>query len=313
MVRESIRIILAISLAVSIGAVSLIILNFIGHDVMLQNVEKEFFSRSFEDNTSIFLLGSSHVGNLNTTFINSVISKEYPHYTVFNLANAAKRPVNLFRILDDMISSNPAMVVYGIAYRDFQIPYKNNVNLPEPQALIDENVIFDFGFDINPKLITLRLARDFGGQNVSGKNDMFDQFALFDVCPRMDCNTIKSDDELIHEVRVVKNWEGNSNQINNIKALNQIIDKLQENNVKVVIFATPMHQYFINDLSDFQKKEFEQILENLEQDFDVTVYDFTDRYVEKKIWNTLSHVAMHKDATIFSKDVAQIIIQEIED
>jgi len=312
MVRESIRIILAISLAVSIGAVSLIILNFIGHDVMLQNVEKEFFSRSFEDNTSIFLLGSSQVGNLNTTFINSIISKEYPHYTVFNLADAAKRPVNLFRILDDMISTNPAMVVYGISYRDFQIPYENNAFLPEPQDLIDENIIFDFGFDINPKLITLRLARDFGGQNVSNNNDMYDQFTLFDTCKKV-CNPIKSDDELKYEIRVVKNWEGNSNQINNIEALNQIIDKLQENNIKVVIFTTPMHQYFINDLSDFQKKEFEQILENLEQDFDVTVYDYTDRYVEKKIWNTLSHVAMHKDAAIFSKDVAQFMLQEIED
>ena len=45
----------------------------------------------------------------------------------------------------------------------------------------------------------------------------------------------------------------------------------------------------------------------------MNIYDYNNKYDELSIWRDGSHIAFNEKAIVFSDDVAQMIIQEIEE
>ncbi len=147
------------------------ILDIIGQEKIAQ---ANFFSKPLEfDENNIFLIGSSHIKSLNTTFIQDQLSKNNQDFIVYNLAVGADSPEERLKNLDLLISSKPKIVVYGIAYRDFmvglfdsgQLDIKSTL-LPDPNSFFNEQTKelfshYDFDFMENPKLVTLTALKLF--------------------------------------------------------------------------------------------------------------------------------------------------------
>jgi len=93
----------------------------------------------------------------------------------------------------------------------------------------------------------------------------------------------------------------------------KIISEFQENNIKVVIFTTPVSRSFINVLPDDAKYVFKTILSDTSNQLEVKIYNFTDSYVDLPIWQNPTHVAYNSKAMIFSDDIAEMIIKEINE
>ena len=92
-------------------------------------------------------------------------------------------------------------------------------------------------------------------------------------------------------------------------ALIQIIEKLQENNIKVVIFSTPLYKTLYQAAYPCLIDDFEIFLDGFSKNYDVPIYHFHDKYMDLDIWRDRNHIIYGQ--TIYSVNIAEIILQEI--
>ena len=78
----------------------------------------EFFSSDFSNITTVFLIGSSHLGSANVTIINDIVSSNMKNFsesiTVYNLAAFGDKPTIRLESIDRIISTSPKIIFYQI-------------------------------------------------------------------------------------------------------------------------------------------------------------------------------------------------------
>ena len=290
-------------------------------DEELFQYEKFFYESIQDTENKIFLVGTSHISALNPFFIEEYLVENNKDFEVFNLSKMASRPQNEIKNLDLLISSEPKIVVYQISARDFadiqpvnQPRVKSDQPLPDPSSLIDgwfnnQNIdllILQPGF--SPKLITLKELR---GVTVNPDDYIKAPFFRFDY--KRDFNAMP-DDELkldgIAEAKPVNIRLPSENR--DLSSLKEIIDRLQQNNIKVILFASPQHKYLYDLVDDSEKIAFKKILTNIHDTTNLEIHLFTDKYSDLEIWRNTTHIVVSKSASIFSIDIAKLIVEELK-
>lgn len=281
--------------------------------------ERKFYSQNFDPNaTKIFLLGSSHVGELNATFINLYLSSHYQNYIVYNLAYYADTPSERLKTLKDIILLKPKMVVYGISYRDISSSTNNKI-LPDPRDLFSQTILgsnVEDNFNIpNPKITTETMIH-----YLSKRHDFthpldavyMNYTPFFPYLPSdgkiATYDELKSESETSDAPGV---YIDPSFKSQDILALNEIVKELHKNNIKIVIFTTPHSKIYIDGLPPHQQELFKSLLEELKNS-GVPVYDLTDRYENSLIFKDINHVAYNSNSSIYSQDILKIILTETE-
>lgn len=279
--------------------------------------EENFFSSNFSNVTAVFLLGSSHLGSANVTMINEMVfsKSDGNSIVVYNLATFGDKPTIRLESIDKIIATSPKIILYQISYRDFEFQYKESDKL----IPIDFNKIFFSKIfslfiphvPVNPQEFIFSILRPI--QNsiapsleepiVTNDKTPFYHYTKFHV---------RSDEELKSEVSPVTNWNDPDVTNENYSALKQIIEKTQSNGIKLVIFTSPLHEYYLQTLSEKQKDDFAVMLKKLEDDYDVKIYDFEDKYLGLDVWGNISHISYEKTVTEYNEDIAKIILKELD-
>ncbi len=294
------------------------------NEIKLIEEKKLFFKEIMElieNNSSnqrnIFLLGSSHVIRINATQVNELILDE--DVKIYNLGISADQPTTRLNDLDKIISTNPEIVVYGISYRDFEFPYQNlpPLNFPEPQYIFYTQLgignIFDSIFPSNPQWLTKNILKDIVQMNPSkiNKQEKIIQsntpFFEYDKEPKIKTNK----DLKKMKPTLEMSWTDTNPKMKNIYALDKIITELHNHEIKVIIFTTPLHEYYLNSLSDSQKNQFLELKKQLTEKHKIKIYNFEEKYNELNIWADISHISYHRNATEYNKDIAEIISMEM--
>jgi hypothetical protein len=96
-----------------------------------------------------------------------------------------------------------------------------------------------------------------------------------------------------------------------LSSLKIIITKLQENNIKIILFTTPQHKYFYDLVATSEKQAFKKIIIELEKSSNLEIYRFTEKYSDLEIWRNPTHIVVSKSASIFSDDIANLILEEL--
>ena len=125
------------------------------------------------------------------------------------------------------------------------------------------------------------------------------------ACPKN--KNPKTSDELKKQPNPV--WINDLSQ-ERMNDLSKIIKKFDSNGVKIVLFITPVHKIYIERLSDFQKKSFDDIIKNLSEKYGVKIYDFRNKYDDIPIWSDTSHI-IQTDETAYDKDIVKMIVEEL--
>ncbi|MBT5201535.1 MAG: hypothetical protein HOK63_05440 [Thaumarchaeota archaeon] len=304
--------------------ISNVVFKDVSGDEQLQNKKNiftkktEFFANDFSNQRTLFLLGSSHVGHVNVTQVNNYISDN--NITIYNLATGSDTPIERLKNLDKIISAKPEIVFYGISYRDFSFPEKNiSTNIfPELQHILPTQLykteFFDNIFPSNPQWLTRNILNNVF--NISTEEQVKIQSEVF-----FESNTpfyeyskesaIATDDELKQQRTYVMTWKDNDNKNQNVYALKKIITKLHNQEIKLVVFSTPLHEYYLKSLSDSQKNQFLSLKNKLIQQYDIKIYEFENKYEGLNIWKDISHISYHNNVTEYNKDIAEMILQEI--
>ena len=258
------------------------------------------------ENEKLFIIGGSAVGQLNSTYINKVISDKFSNYTIYNLSYNADLPTQRLNSLESTIFTNPEIVFYGISYWSLS-DYYNIGNSNDPlQSLFKNN------FEINPKATTLNAFRTILGNNVgllSGEKYVSETTPFFPYSEdQMKINEQSKLSLNIERTReIVHQNPSNSEQL---IAFQDTIEILQKNKIKVVIFTVPLHQSFFDVIPKNDKIIFNETLENLSQKYGVNIYDFTNSYSNQNIWSDTYHVALNQNSLVYTEDIVQMIIEE---
>ena len=79
-----------------------------------------FYHQDFDaSEKKLFLVGSSHIAQINEVFIQNFIFDSKSNYKIYNLGYGEDKPVKRLAYINDIISAKPEIVVYGISFRDF--------------------------------------------------------------------------------------------------------------------------------------------------------------------------------------------------
>lgn len=284
------------------------------------NNYEEFFSKQFDKDKKIFILGSSHIGTLNTTLVNQMINNYDSKFEVFHLGYNGDKPEKRKQMLSKIVDLNPSLVVYGISYRDFGS--FNTIDEPEFYDIKQywEIKVNEFNEEesINPQLMIRKIIRN------SLVNIDTSQTLTKDITPiNTPFTTISETETKINDRDSIKRQVLNSiNSPNELKiplennkqveSLKKIIEKFQDNDIKIVIFLTPLTDEYTKDLSDSTKIEFKRIIFEIKEQYSLKIHDFTNKYSEFDIWHDLDHVAYNEKSMIYTKDLGELIIIEMD-
>ena len=267
-----------------------------------------FFNQNFESKNKIILMGSSYVGEMNSTYVNEKISSQHPDFVVYNLSYNKDQPSKRIQFLEEIIKLKPSIIFYGISFGDLQIPKQIEKNDPLPNIqqifyhTINENIDSE---PINPKLITLQTIRtQFKHLNLFPNSEIFYlQYTPF-IKFQSYHTIIDPDIHYSTPARPFSNLQ--------IENFNKIIETLNENDISVVIFTPPHHKSLLETIPDSQKSSLKSLILNNTEKSEINFYNFTDRYQNLPIWRNQAHVAYNLESLIYSDDVASMIISEIE-
>ncbi len=278
---------------------------------------EQFFSQELEGKNKIFILGSSHVYALNPILISNELQKKGENFTVYNLGSPGDDFEERERTIEMIIQENPKLVLYGIEPRAFETKGRNLVSttngilpsIPSITELFDSIEFDKKGVLKNPKFALIRTIsepiRDIGKNERPYQNS---PFLIYD--PNVSQIT-DLEDLYKHEKEyfsTIQPAEINSNLL----YLKRIVDKLQNNDIKVILFITPHSKIFLDYFPENERNIFEDIIKNISITKDIVVYSEIDRYSDLNVWYDHTHLAVNNNTNFYSKDVSKMILNEIE-
>lgn len=260
-------------------------------------------------NEKIFILGNSQVQAINSTFVQNHLLKNDMNYDVYNLADPGAQPSKTLQYLDTVISANPKLVLYGIGMFEFQgkptfqppLEFYSNNELFVPQDAFwytvsyfaDDNLAIGFGS--SPKDRTILFLK----YVINGGNNQHPFMPLLTTDIK-DLSQLTSRDFTNFDLSL---------ENKNIKTVFQIINKLEENDIDVILFTVPNSKPYLIQISDKELEDYELFFKKIPSKHDI--YFFHDKYQNLNIWRDGAHIAVNKNSTIYSQDIAEIILREI--
>ena len=273
-------------------------------------------SKNLEDSAKekIFIIGSSAVFPINAEKINAQLKDQQKNYLLYNLADMADTTTKRITNIDNIISHKPKLILYGLGVWEFQkfIPksYSNIELLLEPRNLFTS--LFENTMDSSireqipgsPKDRSLLLLKYI----IRGPDQHFHPFIKFNPTPINSYEKILED----HDLPISKGLEL-TEKSKKIIALKEILQKFNDNGIKVVLFSIPQYKTVINAIGDNELKSFQMMLNENANEFKMPVYFLHDKYANLDIWRDTFHISTLPDAGIYTNDISEIIFQELDD
>ncbi len=294
--------------------------------------QKKFYLQDFPaDKKKIFIIGTSHVMPLNSTYIQEKISNEKKNYVVYNLSIGTSEPKDRIKTLDLILAAEPEIIVYGIAERDFRA----NIELddddtkipsifPNPQIFF-HSILWQFAYQEltlfeNPKFVTLTTIYKFVSNDSKENGNKVEKKQISANRPFYDISDehkeIRTYEYLKNEMQ--KQRAGSFQEINvpynnpDFISLKEMIKTFQDNDIKVIIFTTPHHELYIEKTPEKTNERFQLILDEITSEFDLEIYSLLDKYSTMEVWGDVSHIAVNPNALIYSDDIANKIMEIID-
>lgn len=296
----------------------------------LDAAQKKFYSQYFDPNEKkIFIVGSSFVVALDSIYIDEYLLKNNQNYHTYNLAITDDQPIKRLNTIDMIINAKPKIVVYGIGVRDFLDQNKTkelplNERFPDPHAIFTglflslENYFnYDLDFLKSPRLGITKIIGNAGDVLPERSKPVLHPLnhpLYFFIDSKLYDTRIATDVQLQSQRQIpyVPYDLDPPDRNKNLIALKKTIHELRKNDINVVVFVTPYNKYHIDQITNYETESFNSILQNISSESNITIYSLYDKYSDLPIWRDIDHITGNKTGTIYSEDIAKIILKEIE-
>ena len=257
----------------------------------------------------IFLIGSSTVYPVNSTYVNHQLYLNGVNYEIFNLADMSDTPNKRLQSLSNIISNKPDIVIYGLDIHNFKVNDQNQDSFYD--QLLNPKKFFTYQFDYVMQYIQEKIPGSPKDRTISTlkyilsgpepHHHPFIKFYKTSITPINQLQNFDNEIELIEH-----NFSDTNKQIISFKKL---INEFKNNEIKLIVFSTPYQKTTANE-NDV--KLFEKMLDVYSKKYDFPIYFLHDKYGEMEIWRDGIHIAINEDTQIYTKDVLKILIQEGE-
>lgn len=272
--------------------------------------EEKFYSQKFDEKKKIFVYGSSHLIQLNSTWINEKIQTNSDEFSFINMSENGDTPKRRWINIEKDVNLEPTILVYGVGFRDFNVMKTEKVD--SEIKIVDLIPIDTTELEsLNPKLTTLEFFRgiiiDIFNRNEKSNvpypnTSVFSQRSEEKILTQAELEKLDSSYQMIISIN-------NNEQVDYFES---IIKQFKSKNIKIIIILTPYNKIALDKISEENKNNFYKIIEKMKVENDIRVLDLSDKFSEQQIWRDTSHVAYNKESIIFSETVADVIIQEIK-
>ena len=304
-----------------------------------------FYHQDFDaSEKKLFLVGSSDVAQINEVFIQNFIFDSKSNYKIYNLGYGEDKPAKRLAYINDIISAKPEIVVYGISFRDFanftaqaailrgfvDPDSQNEHILPEPEIFY-KNIERSIGSFLNLDYENLKypqqISRSIIHKSISSLKVY--ETTVYGATPTKPfwpifgyLGTILNDEQLrdLYARQCEENHRGcslsyepiNPEKNENFSALKEIIKKLKENDIQVIVYSSPFGKNYLDSMRESDKQIFATFLSIISNEFDIPVYQLHDKYTNEQIWYDNSHFAQGNSEILPNVDIGQIILDELK-
>jgi len=289
--------------------------------------QKEFYSQDLPGE-KIFIFGSSQIYALNPVNISNHLLEQGHSYTVYNLGLGSSDAEEQLRSIDFVISQEPKVVVYGIAYQTFYSHGRTIIEKP-PESLISPPKLSDLlstislpyntGLLDNPKFATINTFNHFYQKQTGNfQEELEHPYPNTPFFVRTPNAEIPAEQKYLEKSGKFANFKGNEiypiDKNRTYAALKELIHILNDHNIEVIIFTTPHLKNWLEQLPIQQKEIFNTMLNDLEKEFNFEVFKLHDKYETIDIWVDHDHNISHSEKTNFySEEVAKMILTRIDE
>ena len=289
--------------------------------------QKEFYSQDLPGE-KIFIFGSSQIYALNPVNISNHLLEKGHSYTVYNLGQGSSDAEEQLRSIDFVISQEPKVVVYGIAYQTFYSHGRTIIEKP-PESLISPPKLSDLlsiislpyntGLLDNPKFATINTFNHFYQKQTGNfQEELEHPYLNTPFFVRTPNAEIPAEQKYLEKSGKFANFKGNEiypiDKNRTYAALKELIHILNDHNIEVIIFTTPHLKNWLEQLPIQQKEIFNTMLNDLEKEFNFEVFKLHDKYETIDIWVDHDHNISHSEKTNFySEEVAKMILTRIDE
>ena len=269
----------------------------------------------------VFIIGSSQSLALDPTIIEDNLLKGDKNIRVFNLAQAGDVPTKRIGDINEIISLQPKLIVYGVGLRDFYTEFgmpetflqskKSSYNFPEPWNDLKHYFKISqpfFSTFETPRIVTLTWLKDLDKPNITNNIEQFK-------------SPFSNADETSYVIADSEKIQKSMNRflpLNNLPQqiteneiyLKNIIQILDLHDIQLVIFVPPMHKLYSNQISEIDEN-FQKRLLQISLDTNTPLYFLDEASYDKEIWFDAFHVSHNRTVTIYNEDITKIIQKEI--
>ena len=320
--RENIKISLCVGIAFLVAFGILLLFFIMYNEGLLTNTP--ITKGEIGVKNTIFLLGTSYVGAINSTHVQNTLSDFGFNISVLNPINNKITPT--LGKLDNFISNKPKLVVYGVGFRDIgfkEINGRCNLspipsyivpkNSTLPDTIIENNgqksIVFNI-FSQNPKRITFDIFENILGekqieyvskQNSKKINVELNHFEFDEIRPITDLN--KSVPNTYCMDFDTRNLE--------LDSLDSIFTEFHKNDIDVIVFIPPYTASYLNELSPALKSELIFNVKSISEKHEFNFYDLSFKFKNKNIFSDHTHVAYNQKSLIYSETIASLILPSL--
>ena len=298
-----------------------------------------FYHQDFDaSEKKLFLVGSSDVAQINEVFIQNFIFDSKSNYKIYNLGYGEDKPAKRLAYINDIISAKPEIVVYGISFRDFtkgtwvfvDPDSQNEHILPEPEIFY-KNIERSIGSFLNLDYENLKYPQQISRSIIHKSTSSLKVYetTVYGATPTKPfwsifgyLGTILNDEQLrdLYARQCEENHRGcslsyepiNPEKNENFSALKEIIKKLKENDIQVIVYSSPFGKNYLDSMRESDKQIFATFLSIISNEFDIPVYQLHDKYTNEQIWYDNSHFALGNSEILPNVDIGQIILDELK-
>ena len=320
--RENIKISLCVGIAFLVAFGILLLFFIMYNEGLLTNTP--ITKGEIGVKNTIFLLGTSYVGAINSTHVQNTLSDFGFNISVLNPINNEITPT--LGKLDNFISNKPKLVVYGVGFKDIgfkEINGRCNLspipsyivpkNSTLPDTIIENNGQKSIEFNIfsqNPKRITFDIFENILGekqieyvskQNSKKINVELNHFEFDEIRPITDLN--KSVPNTYCMDFDTRNLE--------LDSLDSIFTEFHKNDIDVIVFIPPYTASYLNELSPALKSELIFNVKSISEKHEFNFYDLSFKFKNKNIFSDHTHVAYNQKSLIYSETIASLILPSL--
>lgn len=286
----------------------------------------DFYSKDHSNSTNVYLVGSSQIGRaVYTPLVNQILQDEGYNISVFSLSVDSDLPIQRLTELQEIINSNPTLIIWGVSYRDFynKKGYDSTYYLPDERFKLTHGKVkltdgarefysqdFLDSLDRLPGLfyyktfITSSYRYKFGG-NKSNINYTVDNY---DYNYRIANTKSTSLDALKKQTSQITGYWKNEVDINseNRYAFDYMIKEFNKQNIPVIVLSMPLHPLLSDTFTTKSIDNYFQIL----NETGVAYYDYEALFADASDFSDMYHMSF-SGAQKFSPLIADLIIQEL--